>query len=568
MLKVGGLRFALYRPVQNPRTMIRRKWRNRMSEEKERSKEKKEKEKARRPGRMKEILGVLKSHNIIHGVSPEKLRSILEDLGPTYIKIGQLMSMRSDMLPQSYCDELMKLRTDVKPMSPGEVRAIVEAELKKPLAELFRSFDDAPLGSASIAQVHKAALQNGKKVVVKVQRENIRETMAQDILLMRRAARLLNVMKVADDVIDFSKIIDELWATSVQEMDFLQEAKHLNNFAELNASVGYVSCPAVETGLVTSKVLVMEYIDGIPIDRTERLTALGTDVNEIGKKLAENYTKQVLDDGFFHADPHPGNIWIRSGKIVWLDLGMMGRLTRYDRELFKNIVKAMVNHDIFELKSALLTMGEARERINHARLYTDLDDMLTRYGTMNLSNINLGKLLGEIQGLAGEHHIAMPSGVSMLARGIVTLEGVLSACCPEVNFIGVLSAHLSKSLFTDLDMKDELLHTGKSAYALFRKSMDLPAQLSDILKMTIKGQTKVNLELTGADETLRDLRRMTDKLAISIITAAIIMGSSLICTTDMHPKIAGIPLIGFLGYAGAAVMGIWLVADILQKHRR
>jgi ubiquinone biosynthesis protein len=162
----------------------------------------------------------------------------------------------------------------------------------------------------------------------------------------------------------------------------------------------------------------------------------------------------------------------------------------------------------------------------------------------------------------------MPSGVSMLARGIVTLEGVLSACCPEVNFIGVLSAHLSKSLFTDLDMKDELLHTGKSAYALFRKSMDLPAQLSDILKMTIKGQTKVNLELTGADETLRDLRRMTDKLAISIITAAIIMGSSLICTTDMHPKIAGIPLIGFLGYAGAAVMGIWLVADILQKHRR
>lgn len=523
--------------------------------------------KVRHPGRMQEILGVLKRHNIIHGVSPEKLRSILEDLGPTYIKIGQIMSMRSDMLPQNYCDELMKLRTDVKPMSFEEVNKIVEAEFGKPIGDLFKTFDATPLGSASIAQVHNATLKNGKKVVVKVQRTNIHETMAQDIIMMRRAARILNVMKVGDDVIDFNSIINELWATSQQEMDFIQEATHLNEFAGLNSTIEYVSCPDTESDLITSKVLVMEYIDGIPIDKVDKLTALGIDMNEIGKKLANNYTKQVLDDGFFHADPHPGNIWIRNGKIVWLDLGMVGKLSKYDKELFKNIIKAMVNHDIFELKSALLTMGEAKERINHAHLYTDIDDMLTKYGTMNLSNINLGKLLGEIQSLAREHHIAMPSGIGMLVRGIVTIEGVLSACCPEVNFIEVMSEHLSKSVFDDLDIKNELLHTGKSTYTLFKKSIDIPAQLSDILKMTIKGQTKVNLELTGADETLRDIRRMMDKLVVSIISAAIIVGSSLICTTDMKPTIAGIPLIGFLGYVGAAVMGIWLVADILQKRR-
>ena len=522
---------------------------------------------AHRSRRMQEILGVLKRHDIIHGVSPEKLRSILEDLGPTFIKIGQIMSMRSDMLPQSYCDELMKLRTDVKPMSADEVKTIIESELKLPIQELFDTFNFAPSGSASIAQVHTATLKNGKNMAVKVQRAKIRETMAQDIVMMRRAAKLLNAIKVTGDVIDFTAIIDELWVTSQQEMDFLQEASHLKEFADLNCKIDYISCPTVESSLITSKVLVMEYIDGIPIDKVDKLTALGYDMNDLGIKLAENYVKQVLDDGFFHADPHPGNIWIRDGKIVWLDLGMVGKLSNYDRELFKNIVKSMVNHDVLELKSALLTMGEAMERINHARLYTDIDDMLTKYGTMNLSNINLGKVLSEMQSLARQHHIAMPSGISMLGRGLVTIEGVLSACCPEVNFIQVVSSHLSKSVFADFDIKKELQLTGKSTYALLKKSIDIPAQLSDVLKMTIKGQTKVNLELTGADEPLREIRRMMDKLVISIISAALIVGSSLICTTDMEPKIAGIPLFGFLGYFGAAILGLWIVAGILQTKK-
>ncbi len=527
-----------------------------------------DKKKSGNSGRMHEIFSVLKRHEIIHGVSPEKLRSILEDLGPTYIKIGQIMSMRSDVLPQRYCDELMKLRAEVRPMSSTEVKQIVEMEFGKPIPEFFLSFDETPLGSASIAQVHKASLKNGKKVVVKVQRANIAETMAKDIKMMRRAARLLNVMKLADDIIDFNKIIDELWETSQKEMDFLQEAEYLKEFAELNVSDGHISCPSVESSLVTAKVLVMEYIDGIPIDQTEKLTALGNDMNEIGKRLADNYVKQILDDGFFHADPHPGNIWIHGGNIVWLDLGMVGKLSKYDRELFKNIVKAMVNHDIFELKSALLTMGEAKERINHARLYTDIDDMLTKYGTMNLSNLNIGKLLVEIQGLASEHHIAMPSGIGMLARGLVTVEGVISACSPDVNFIEVISAHLSKSIWADYDLLQELKHTGKSTYALFKKSIDIPSQISDILKMTIKGQTKVNLELTAAEETVREIRRMVDKLVISVISAALIVASSLICMTNMTPKIAGIPLIGFLGYSGAALMGIWLVVGILTNKKR
>lgn len=521
-----------------------------------------------RSGRMQEILAVLRRHNIIQGVSPEKLRSILEDLGPTYVKIGQVMSMRSDMLPQSYCDELMKLRAEVKPMSAQEVIKIIESEFSRPIGEIFKSFDETPLGSASIAQAHTAVLANGHKVVVKVQRANIREIMTQDIIMLRKAAKLLNVMKVAGDVIDFNSIIEELWATTQQEMDFIQEASHLNEFAKLNSNVQYVSCPAVETDLVTSKVLVMEYIDGIPIDNVEKLTALGYDMNEIGRNLADNYIKQVLDDGFFHADPHPGNIWIRDGKIVWLDLGMVGRLTKYDRELFKKMVKAMVNYDILELKNAILTMGEATERINHAYLYTDLDDMLTKYGTMNLSNINLGKLLGELQTLAMKHHIKMPAGVGMLARGVVTMEGVLAACCPDVNFVQVMSSHITKYFLSDFNLFDEIKQTGKSAYALSKKSLDIPVQLSDLLKMTIKGQTRLNMELSGADETLRDLRKMTDKLVLSIISAALIIGSSLICTTDMKPQIANIPLLGFAGYLAAAVLMFMLVVGILKKPKR
>ena len=281
--------------------------------------------------RLREILGVLARHNLAGGMTPEKLRSIVEDLGPTFVKLGQIMSMRRDMLPEAYCRELEKLRAEVRPLAFEEVRGVVETEYGVSLRSVFDVFDETPIGSASIAQVHAARLKNGAPVVVKVQRPGIRDTMARDIALLRRAAGHLGGIGGLGSVVDFRMVLDEMWVVAQQEMDFLIEAQHAEKFRRLNEEIAYVTCPRVERRFTTSRVLVMEYIDGIPIDAHEALEQAGYDRAEIGTKLAENYVKQVLEDAFFHADPHPGNLRVRGGKIVWLDLGMMGRLTEKDR---------------------------------------------------------------------------------------------------------------------------------------------------------------------------------------------------------------------------------------------
>ena len=285
--------------------------------------------------RLKEILQVLARHDIVKGMTPEKLRNIVEDLGPTFVKLGQIMSMRQDMLPAAYCRELSKLRTEVSPMPFDEVRQVIEEEYDTRLERVFASFDRQPLGAASIAQAHAAVLRDGSPVVVKVQRQGIRDVMARDIQLLRKAARILKAASSAGNALDFGVILNEMWAVAQQEMDFLIEARNAGEFYKLNQDVAYVTCPQIHSQVTTSRVLVMEYIEGFDLDRPDILTDNGYDLEEIGLKLADNYVKQIIDDGFFHADPHPGNLRIREGQIVFLDLGMMGRLSQRDKSLFR-----------------------------------------------------------------------------------------------------------------------------------------------------------------------------------------------------------------------------------------
>lgn len=518
--------------------------------------------------RIKEMLGVLRAHDIIHGVTPEKLRLILEDLGPTFVKLGQIVSMRHDMLPAEYCKELERLRTAVRPMSYHDVTTIIEQEYGTGVRELFSHIDPEPLGSASIAQVHKATLKGGKPVVIKVQRLNIRDTMARDIALMQRATRMLDMISSKELALDFNTILEEMWIVAQEELDFLIEASHIREFAKLNADVQYVTCPKIEKNLTTSRILVMEYIDGIQIDQLDKLKEQGYDLNEIGLKLAENYIKQILDDAFFHADPHPGNIWIRGGKIVWLDLGMMGRISRRDQQLLRSAVTAVVEHDVNELKTVLLTFGNVKGNVNHAQLYADVDDMLMRYGSMDFSSLHLGKLLQDMLELANEHGIKMPQGITMLGRGVMTIEGVLTFCCPNVNFIQLMASHLSDDVWSKIHLDQELMQGGKAIYASVKKAVELPCQISDFIKMTIRGQSKFNIELVGSEEPLKQIDTMIDKLVICMITAALFIASSLLCMTDMKPKILGIPLLGAIGYLNALILGGWLLYHIIIKNRR
>ncbi|MDO4287851.1 MAG: lipopolysaccharide core heptose(II) kinase RfaY [Eubacterium sp.] len=519
--------------------------------------------------RLREIMVILAKNDVTRGITPEKIRKIIEELGPTFVKLGQVLSMRQDILPAAYCAELRKLQTEVSPMDFSEVVQVVETEYGQPLGEVFAHFDAAPLGSASIAQVHRAVLMDGREVVVKIQRPGIRETMARDIALLDRAATLLKLAGGTGNAVDFRMIFDEMWFTAQQEMDFLIEAHNADEFREHNLDIAYVTCPKIDHKHTTARVLVMEYIDGIEIADTHTLKAQGYDLEEIAEKLAENYIKQVVDDGFFHADPHPGNIRIQDGKIAWIDLGMMGVLSNRDKDLFRQAVEAIATRDIEEMKSVLLALGVHSAKINHARLYADVDDLFANYGTMDLSEMNIGEMMEALLNLANTHQISMPKGVTMLSRGVITIESVLTRLSPSTNIIRIMANHMKTERLENLDPEAMLKALGKEAYQAGKSTLGIPGQLFDLLKMTVKGQTKVNLELTGSEEPLATIDQMINKLVTCIITAALLIGSSFISTTDMTPKVLGIPALGVLGYLVALFLSGTLIYSIHsgKKHR-
>lgn len=518
--------------------------------------------------RLREILGVLRKHHITKGLTPVKLREILEDLGPTYVKLGQIMSMRSDMLPEKYCRELTKLRTDVKPLPFDTILKIVSSELGRPALEVFDQIEATPLGSASIAQVHPALLKGGDRVVLKVQRPAIREIMADDIRLMRKAIGLLKLTIGTGDLIDFNVIIDELWKTSQEEMDFIQEAKNCDLFYENQKDIAYATCPQVIHELTTPRLLVMSYIEGIQIDHVEELTSMGYDMTEIGEKTAASYCKQILEDGFFHADPHPGNLWISGGQVAWLDLGMTGHLSENNKQLIKRAVLALLQNDIYEVKNVLLAMGETKDRINHARLYTDIDDIVSKFMTVDFGTMHLGELIERLLDMVKDHHISITPDITMLGRSMITIEGTLSACAPDVNLLQILSAYMSSMLFENMDFKKELRHKARLIYTSVDKSLTIPALLSDLLKVTKNGQTKLNIEFTDAHDLYRNFHKAVNRLALGVIAAALFIGAALLSPAQNIPAFWGMPWISTVGFMISLILIIWIIIDILLGKKK
>ncbi len=515
--------------------------------------------------RFRQMVGVLRERELMRGVTPEKIRRILEDLGPTFVKLGQVMSMRPDFLPQEYCDALTTLQADVSPMPFETVLSIIEREYKCPWQKKFASISREALGSASIAQVHRAVLTTGEEVVVKVQRPGIFDVMEQDIVLLKRAAALIEVVGAEQGVLDISLLLDEMWRIAKQEMDFLMEADHIDEFRQLNAGEEYADCPRVYHHLTTSQILVMEYIDGIRFDDLEALRGKGFDMNQLGRRLGENYVKQMMEDGYFHADPHPGNIRIRDGKIVWLDLGMMGRISNRDRRAIRKAIFSLVSHDTLEMKAAVLSLGVPKGRVDHTRLYEDIDELMTRYGNLDFGTFRMGTLTRQIMDLLRRHRIGIGPGLSMFARGILTIEGVMRHYCPDVNFVEIFTRSIQLNIEKDFNWRVELDRLKREGYVFFKKTMRLPEQLSDILQMTMRGQTKVNFDLTGSEEPLRRIDGMINKLVLGLIGSALLLGSSVICMTQMTPKIMEIPLLGVFGYLAALVLCGRLLWDILRN---
>ncbi|MBM6750233.1 AarF/ABC1/UbiB kinase family protein [Mediterraneibacter glycyrrhizinilyticus] len=511
--------------------------------------------------RLKEITAVLRKHNITRGVTPKKLRLIIEDLGPTFIKLGQIMSMHSDILPKRYCDELMKLRSEVTPMPFEEVIEVIEESYGRSWKRVFSEIDPIPQGSASIAQVHRAVLRTGEEVVVKVQRKGIYETMARDIALLHKAVKLLPPVSIKG-MADLDLVLDEMWSVTRDEMNFLTEASNMEEFARRNKDVNYVGTPILYQQFTTVHVLVMEYIDGCGIDDKEALLENGYDLREIGTKLVDNYIKQVMDDGFFHADPHSGNVKIREGKIIWIDMGMMGRLTEHDREVIGKAVQGIALNDVGMILNAVLAIGEFKEKPDQKQLYEGISALLTKYGNTGIGNINVAEVMSDLMDVMKDNKIKMPHGLTMLARGLTHMEGVLADIAPDINMVEIATSHMAGNLLRNFDLKKEFKSSGKSIVKSMRKALDIPSLLADMMHEYLLGQSKITLNLEVTNDLSQLLRRLVRNIVMGLWVMALLISSSIICTTDMKPKIFGIPALGAFGY----VMAFIIVMYVFVKH--
>lgn len=524
---------------------------------------------ASRRQRLREIVRVLRHTHAFEGeMTPQKLRELLEALGPTFVKVGQILSMRSDILPQKYCDELAKLRADAEPIPYDEVVATIEAEYGRPLATVFAEFDVHPLGSASIAQVHRARLLTGQDVAVKVQRPGVQKTMASDIDILRQLCRRLKFIWHRGAVMDLDQMVEEFWNTFVQETDFLVEARNLQEFKALNAHCVYVDCPTPYMSLCTEHIVVMDYVEGISLEDPDKLVAAGYDLDEIGTKLVDNYATQVLDDGFFHADPHPGNIIIHGGKIVYIDLGMTGRLSMHDRSCMTQVITAVGENDAHEVVRGLMRLSVSDPtEVDQAQLTADVDSVVREFGTTSLQDLDLGQMAFTIIDLAYKDKVELPAVVTMMARGLVTLEGVLDELVPNVNMVEIIRKHvITKNGLLGM-AQDELKTLAFESRKALHGVLQCGGELGEAARMLTRGQLKVNMRVIDTEDALRPASRIADRLTVAIVVAGLFIGSSIVYLAGIKPVIFGIPVLGFVGYLTALVLSVWMVVEIARSQR-
>lgn len=520
--------------------------------------------------RMNEIIHIMREYHVMRGLTPEKAVEVLQALGPTYVKIGQLASNRSDLLPKAYCDAFEKLRDDVNPMPFDQVIEQIDRAYQASWHTVFASIDPEPLGAASIAQVHKAQLLDGTTVAVKVRRPGVAEDMAEDIMLMKH---LLAVGEFAsnahrDILLSLEGFVEEIERTTANEVDFTHELSNLVRFHQEIADEKGVTSPVPYPAFSTESVLVMEFVQGTEIADTAALRYQGISVKRLAERVCQSYVTQVLDHGFFHADPHPGNILVRDGEVAWIDLGMVGSLTVSERMLVGKVFTAVATGNAYLLKEALMGLVRVRGPVDHGALLDSLGRLLVEYSTAEMKEINVGTVLTEVIEILRNQNLVMVSSVTMLARGFVTIEGVIAHLSPDTSVIEIVSRHVitqqADPQYLATKAFDLITSSAESVEALAK----LPTQLSNTLEMIDRGQIKVNADVDVSSRILATIYASVGRLSLALLSAGLFLGSSILCTTHMEPQLLGVPLLGVLGYLGAFVLGVYTVFRIMVSRHR
>ncbi len=517
--------------------------------------------------RFKEIISVAIKHGFKNGIgNPKELRIVLEELGPTFVKIGQILSTRSDIVPKEYILELEKLQDSVKPEDFNVMKEIIESNLKTSISDVFLDFQSTPLASASLAEVYLARLKTGEEVVLKVQRPFVREKILADINILRKLAPFIK-FTTKNEVLDIKETIEEIKIATEKELDFLQEKENIKKFNLNNRDIKYIKNIVVYEKYCTSNMIVMEFLGGIKIDDISTLSVEGYDTKEIAKKLTYNYFKQVFEDGFFHADPHPGNILIHNNKIGFIDFGLMGSLDAGIKKKFNSFLEGIATSNIDLMTTSVLSIGIRKGNVDVTKLYQDINLLYNTYIEESIYKYDLAQILEEVIIICRNNNIVMPKDITLLAKGILTLQGVLTKIDKELNIMDIALPYFKNKIIEDKLKDYDLTLLGNKIFSAGKASLDLPLKLSQIIDRGLEGRLKLNLEFKNTDENFNEVNRMVNRIIFSVIVAGLLISSALVVNANVGLKVYGISAIGIIGYLGAGLAGFLLLISILKSGK-
>ncbi|HOP40578.1 MAG TPA: AarF/ABC1/UbiB kinase family protein [Geobacteraceae bacterium] len=498
----------------------------------------------------------------------ERMRLALEELGPTFIKLGQLLSTRSDVIPKNYVEQFSILQDQVPGFSFDQVKTIVRRELGGEVEELFSSFDEEPIAAASIAQVHVASLESGEEVVVKVRRPGIVEQVEIDIEVLLGLALLAERHFPENVSFDPVELVKEFAGSIRRELDLSREGHTIERVAANFAGDATLRFPRIFWERTSSGVLTLERIHGIKVSDIRALEEAGLDRKLVARRGAEAFIRQVLEHGFFHGDPHPGNVFILPGNVVCLlDYGMMGRLDPSSRMFFVDFLRAVVDRDPDRIVSLLLYSGDITDIADSRALRRDLYDFIDDFYETPFAEMSVGRVLGNLIELIASYRIRFRPDFMMLAKALVTVEGMGRMLDPAFDMVDRLRPFVEKAASEKMAPGHIAREMGDSLRSYYNLARTFPDDLKEMLNRLNRNKFKIDLEHRGLEHFIRELDKSGNRLSSSLIIAALLVGASLIMQTDKGPHVFGLPVLAFLGYLVAGLMGFWLLLGIFRSGR-
>ena len=500
----------------------------------------------------------------------EKIRLVCEELGPTFVKFGQILSNRPDLIPMDLTFELEKLQDTVPPMSEYDARTTVESELGDSVENLFAWFEPKCFASASMSQVHKVTLHSGKRVALKIQRPDIKAIITEDIKVMYGIAEILENRMPSIRSFDPVGLVKNFEEAIMKELDFINESINIqrfyNNIINDPDRNQFAYCPKVYQEFTTSKVLAMELISGIKIDQIKKLKAKEIDTKVIAHRLSTSFFKQIFEYGFFHADPHPGNLLVLDNRhICYLDFGMMGSILPRDVHTFSQLFLAVTQKNVGKIILSIQELSNNTVIDNMRQLEFDINEFVEKTYVRSVHKNEMSTILIELKDIIINHGLKVPTHFYLFARSLVTLEGVIQKLNPELNQFEIAQPFLVKNLsrnFNLIKIGEKMMN---SIYEMSNYMEYFPRDLKNAVRKINSGRIKVDLTHKGIDHMVHTMQRITKQLIAAFIVASLIIGGTLFILFETTPLWRGVSVLGIIGFVLAFIVGFGMIRDILKK---